>query len=104
MTFPERTTYKQAILVYKSSNNTSPDYLSSKLQYKKKESTVHLRSDENLELMIPKPRIEFFRKGFSYIGPLMWNSIPKHIRLSENLSSFKCSYLRWKYSGSSELE
>ena len=101
MTFPERTVYKQAILVYKSLNNTAPEYLNAKFQYKTNTSTVNLRSIDNAELVIPKPRIEFFRKGISYKGPLIWNAIPKHIRLADSLSSFKSSYLRWKYSGSS---
>lgn len=78
MTFPDRIAYKKAILVYKSLNNMCPEYLNSKFQYTQ---TIgcQLRSRENNELEVPKPRIEFYRKSLQYSGSVNWNNIHKHI-------------------------
>ena len=98
MTFPERIRYKKAILMYKLINNTSPEYLSSKFCIAHTTTDHELRSVNKCKLLIPKPRIEFFRKSLSYSGPAIWNEIPVEIRFSSNLSCFKRAYLKWKYS------
>jgi len=35
-----------------------------------------LRSANNYDLYVPKPRLEFCRKSLSYSGPEIWNGIP----------------------------
>ena len=99
MTFADRIDYKKAILVYKSLNNICPAYMCSKFTYSDINQPHSLRSGENKELKVPKPNLEFFRKSLTYSGPVIWNKIPKSVRLADTLQSFKTLYLKWKYSG-----
>ena len=99
MPFSERINYKKAILVYKALNNICPEYLTSKFSPVQQLNTNHqLRSFNNKELAVPKPRIEFFRKSLYYSGPIIWNEIPISIRSIESLAAFKNAYLKWRFS------
>ena len=40
-------------------------------------------------LYIPRPNLTLFKHSFMYSGPKLWNSIPKEIKESKSLSSFK---------------
>lgn len=40
-------------------------------------------------LYIPRPNLTLFKHSFMYSGPKFWNSIPKEIKESKSLSSFK---------------
>ena len=102
MTFQERIKYKKAILVYKSLNNVCPEYLQTKFTHLQTNSCQTLRSVENNELTVPTPRLEFYRKSLCYSGPIIWNTIPKYVRLSTSIETFKRSYLKWRYSGTAE--
>jgi len=99
MKFPERIKYKKAILVYKSLNNSCPEYLETKFALIQTNHYQTLRSIVNNELAVPTPRLEFSRKSLCYSGPVIWNTIPKHVRLSNTVETFKRSYLNWRYSG-----
>jgi len=66
MKFPERTDYKKAVLVYKSINGLSPEYLKSKFNFSQNKC---LRSYDTKQLQLPKPTLEFFRKSLAYSGP-----------------------------------
>ena len=67
--FSERIANKKAILVYKALNNMCPHYFNSKFVPLKSTSVRTLRSTSNDELVVPKPRLEFYRKTLSYSGP-----------------------------------
>ena len=54
----------------------------------KSEKNYHLR-DISSGLRLPKPRINNMKNSFMYDGAQIWNSIPKEIRESKSLSSFR---------------
>ena len=72
--------------MYKALNNEAPEYLSSLLKFKKTDYST--RSEDNLELEVPKVG-SYGNKAFCCAGPKLWNAIPVHIRKSENFSIFK---------------
>ena len=41
------------------------------------------------DLLIPKVKLEFSKKGFQYAGIRAWNDIPTNIRELSSLSLFK---------------
>ena len=41
------------------------------------------------DLQIPKPRLDFSKRGFSYVGAKVWNDIPNVIRNVESTHLFK---------------
>ena len=90
MKFNDRVEYKKAILIYKSLHEeNSPCYMKEKFHFV---STLHnrnLRSTNNLNLHVPKPNLEFYRKSLSYSGTKIWNNIPLYVRQSESTEKFK---------------
>ena len=77
MSFDQRIIYKKSILMYKSINEPSfPIYMKNKIQKANHRHNLNLRSVQNDILIIPKPKIEFFRKSLTYSGPRIWNDIP----------------------------
>ena len=99
--FPDRIKYKKSILVFKSLHpELGTPYLKDHLRYKHEFQSYNLRSlDSQLDLHVPKPRLEFSRKSFTYYGPKIWNSLPVEIRNSKTVNEFKSRYIaHWKSS------
>ena len=51
-----------------------------------------LRSDNQLLLDVPKSTLQlkyYGDRGFSVVGPTLWNALPKEIRLCKSVDSFK---------------
>lgn len=85
----ERIIYKVCLTCYKSINNMSPNYLTNMVtQYLPSRS---LRSSIDTTILC-KPNIKYKSYGqrsFHYFGPHVWNDIPKTIRESKSVESFK---------------
>ncbi|RUA05525.1 MAG: hypothetical protein DSY43_04445 [Gammaproteobacteria bacterium] len=77
---------QKVITVYRAINNYAPPYL--KYLFIPRKSTYNLRDFEN-KLEIPKPRTDYLKRSFSYNGAVLWNDLPKELRLSKSLSHFK---------------
>ena len=63
-------------------NGETPEYLSNKFILRNDTTSYRLRNSE-MRLALPQPRTDYFRKGFSYSGATLWNSL--HRKLSMNL-------------------
>ena len=74
-------------MVYKSLNDLSPGYLSSKF-VKQYETRYYLRDSVNKQIF-PFPRTDFTRNSFSYSGAVLWISLPCDMRETKSLSQFK---------------
>ena len=75
-------------MMYKVLNKTGPKSLTNLFSYKSEKTNYHLR-DISSSLCLPKPRTNNMKKSFMYDGAHLWNSIPKEIRESKSLSSFR---------------
>ena len=71
--------------MFKCLNNLAPKYLTCKFKYV--QSNTRSANDKNL--IIPFPQTEMFKRSFQYSGPLIWNSLPAHIKSSTSLITFK---------------
>ena len=84
-------TFKICVLTYKLLHRQGPGYLQDFLQYKHSNSNRSLRStmDHSL-LVIPHTKCKTFAaRSFSVAAPTLWNNLPKDLRESDTLLSFK---------------
>ncbi len=83
-----RIKYKVNLLTWKALNGRAPDYISGMLS--EREPGRDLRTGKNKVLNVPKSNLKTMGdKAFSVVGPKAWNQLPKDLRLTENLKSFK---------------
>ena len=85
----QRTIHK-AVMVYKSLNGLTPDYLSSKF----------VDRDTEGKLAIPQPHTNYMKNSFSYSGGVLWNSLPIELRQAASLNAFRAGCERFFSSGS----
>ena len=78
----------KAKIMYKLWNKMSPKSLTNLFSYKSEKTNYHLR-DISSGLCLPKPRANNPKNSFMYKGAQLCNSIPKEIRGSKSLSSFR---------------
>ena len=78
----------KAKMMYKVLNKMGPKSLTNLFSYKCEKTNYHLR-DISTGLCLPKHRSNNMKNSFMYNGAKLWNSIPKEIRESKSLSSFR---------------
>jgi len=61
----------------KTLNDQSPEYL--KCLFKPFSANYGLKNSEN-KLALPKPRSDFLKRSFCYVGAHSWNSLPSNVR------------------------
>ena len=74
--------FNKAVLMYKTVNNISPEYLSRFVQ----KATCRYGSSN---LLIPPTRIDLFKCSLSFSGSILWNAIPNYIKSKSSVSAFK---------------
>ena len=84
---------KKAIMMFKVLNNLAPEYLTDLFCRTNQVHDYNLRNSD-LNLVLPKPKINFLRKSFSYSGAVLWNSLPRNVRLAQSLFGFKRSMMQ----------
>jgi hypothetical protein len=79
----------KAKMMYKLLSNMGPQSLTNLFTYKSEmTSYINLRNVSST-LCLPQPRTNKLKKSFMYDGSFLWNSIPKEIKESKSLSSFR---------------
>ena len=74
-------------MVYKCMNNLTPDYLRERFQHR---SEIHQRDTrQKNDLALPKCRLATGQKAFAFRAAKSFNLLPKEIKDTEGLSSFK---------------
>ena len=77
----KRIVFKALLLVYKAITGSAPGYLQDLFSYKTWGHT--------LALNVPAANSSHGKKAFSYMGPKLWNNLPKSIKECETIASFK---------------
>ena len=95
LSWPERLLFHKAIIVYKSLNNLTPEYISS--LFCKNSTGYNLRSIEKGDLVLPKFKLMSFKKSLSYSGVEIWNTIPINIRKASTLKEFKNRFFQYLF-------
>ena len=84
----KRIDFKILTLTYRCLHDTAPAYLKDLLH--PYQPTRSLRSASSLLLKVPRSKLRSYGdRAFSKAAPTLWNSLPKHIRESRSLESFK---------------
>ena len=79
---------KILLLTFKSLNDLAPYYLTSLLS--KCRPARLLRSSNRVLLQVRSVNtVAYGHRSFSYYAPIIWNSLPYHIKNSESVSTFK---------------
>ena len=82
-------TFKICVLTFKLLHGQGPDYLQDFLHYKHNTRFLRSTMDQSL-LVIPHTKCKTFAaRSFSVAAPSLWNGLPKDIRESNTLLSFK---------------
>ena len=84
----QRIKFKIGVITFKTLNTLQPSYLADLLTLHKPRRSLRSSSDEHL-LEIPLVKSKLGSRSFSCAAPEIWNSLPQHIRKSNNLSYFK---------------
>ena len=69
----------------------APGYLEEMFTYNTAEYS--LRSTDAQKLLLPKARLEIFKKSFQYSGPKIWNSIPYTYGIASHYDPLKKNVL-----------
>jgi hypothetical protein len=83
----QRIEFKQLVLCYKTLNDLLPPYITSKLHLQPPPRALSCYAA--LVLQQPHARIKFTSRRFSYTFPMLWNSLPPHIRSCTSLLQFR---------------
>ena len=82
------------IEIYKTLNDLNPSFMREIFETRKTKRAVRERYKINLEI----PRVNqasFGTKSLRFYGPKIWNSLPYHIKSTENLLCFKNVIKSW---------
>lgn len=78
---------KLNVLTFRCLQGDGPVYLSSLLE--KQVPVRALRSQEVCNLKVPSCRTKIGERSFSCAAPVLWNSLPTHLKNEQNVTSFK---------------
>ena len=70
MTIKQRVEYQRSVLMYKCLSGLAPNYLSVLFQYSAPNHQYSLRSNNIIQLIVPKAKTEQFKLSFSYAGAI----------------------------------
>ena len=76
------------IEIYKTINNLNPEFMRDFFSLRETSRLIRKKYKLNLSLPVHN-RVTFGSKSLRVFGPKIWNSLPYHIKSSENLESFK---------------
>lgn len=83
LTIKDRIKYKQLVLIHH-------DILTQTNLFPLRHNTASgTRSTDTIQVLIPKPNTEHFRKSLFYNGPSEWNTLPEDLKTCQSLPAFK---------------
>jgi len=88
---PECITFKLCLLIYKALHGPGPVYIKSMCTPVSSSSMARssLCLASRGHLIVPRTRLEFDKRAFTFTGPAAWNSLSDIIRSAESINSFK---------------
>ena len=82
-----RIKFKILNMTWKALNNESPMYMQDLLTLST--SGLNLRSNHKMLLKIPRSHTKYGERAFSSMAPVLWNSLPYHLRSAKNNEMFR---------------
>ena len=74
--------------MHKILNDKAPVYLRNRFKTSNVDDLYLLRKRE-MSLVLPRPKTEYLKNSFDYIGAKLWNNLPEEVRLINNHKIFK---------------
>ena len=93
-TMAERQRFHTATLMYKCIYGLAPNYLCDQVSLAREVSSYQTRQAAGLNVIVPSPNKEVFKKSFLYNGAIVWNSLPAFLKESQSVLDFKARYKR----------
>jgi hypothetical protein len=90
--FDDRLKYQKSLLMFKAIHGLAPDFLLNYITFNFELNECNLRSSDSMNLYLPKPNSELFRKSLLYSGPKQWNALPDVLKSAESVYCFKKLY------------
>ena len=88
MPIKERIVYKILLTTYKALSGLVPQYITDLLEVYVPRRNLTSSSDK--KLVVPNYNLESYgRRSFSVSAPILWNNLPKNVRLCESIECFK---------------
>ena len=85
----ERIEFKICVLIFKCINDLAPPYLSQLVEKRRKKVKCLRKDNDELLLETPRSRLKSTERAFRFIGPKLWNQLPRVLRETSTLSCFK---------------
>ena len=90
--------FKVLLLVYKCIHGRCSKNL--KVKYK----PYNCRPQDYLMLETKRVRTKYGRRTFGFVGPKLWNALPLHIRIEENIDRFKTQVKTLLFDGTEDFK
>ncbi len=85
---PQRIEFKLLIITFKALHGLAPAYLTELIKWH--QAPRSLRSNSQLLLEVPRTKLKFYGyRAFVKAAPILWNSLPLHLRQITELDLFK---------------
>ena len=84
-----RLIYRKSLLVYQAINKLLPYYLQNMFTKVKDVVLRVTRSSNTTNLILPFPRIELFKRSFSYSGAILFNQLDNKIKHANSVNSLR---------------
>ena len=91
-TITERRNYFLCSLMFKSIRGLAPTYLSDSIVMNADVNEHNTRGAQNMNVYLPRPRIEKYKSSFLYKAGELWNALPLSVKESSDLETFKQRY------------
>ena len=95
----QRRDYYLATQMYKCVHGFAPKLLCDMIVMASDVNDRVTRNTSSLNVYIPKPNVECYRKSFKYAGGKVWNDIPNHIQRAPSVNAFKYTYKKCYFKG-----
>ena len=91
-TIEERQRFHTAILMFKCVHGLCPAYMSDQVTFLNEVNVYNTRATNGLNVLVPHPEKDIFKRSFLYNGAILWNSLPEFLKESESVHDFKSKY------------
>ena len=85
MTVQQLIVYHTVLAVYRIRNSREPEYLARALN----------RDNYRGNIVVQNTRLGLYKKSFILRGSTLWNDLPKELRKTKKIGSFKKEVRRW---------
>ena len=85
----DRICYKICLFCFKCLNNMAPEYLTGMLRVYTPSRSLRSANDRTILVKPHKNYVAYGKRSYSYVAPTMWNRLPRYIRESDSIETFK---------------